>query len=777
MDITARKQIEQNLHDSERRFRNLFEYLPIAYQSLDINGCWLDANQKMADLLGFESPEQLIGRDFVKFWNDEIRDNFDTAFDQFKAEHRVEGELTLHKRDGTPISVLIAGRIQRDDAGHFLRTHCIVMDISERRQMETKLRQFNIELEATVQQRTAQLIAANAAKSEFLANMSHEIRSPMNAVIGLSNLLLDSDLTPHQRDYINRIHLSGTALLGVLNDILDYSKIESGHLHLECIPLSIHEVINTCHALFSTQAENKHLELCFEIASDVPESLQGDPLRLLQVLNNLVSNALKFTEQGSIAIHVQCQADTNSIDTVWLEIFVKDTGIGLTAAQIERLFNAFQQADTSISRQYGGTGLGLSISKRLVELMGGTIGVESEPNQGTTFWFTARLSRLSAAHAPQVSSASSDYQYSPQRDQTTLNTLAANIKGANVLVVDDNATNLLVAEQNLLKMHLVVEMANSGAAALLKTQQQRFDAILLDLQMPDMDGFETARAIRAQEASAGNGEPPVPIIALSAAVMETDQQKSFAAGMVDHLSKPFNPMQLVQTLVKWIPKRDTETLSENAVETDANESATSNAVQPIEISQVLDLNHAAQYMGGDQALLQSVLKGFYEDFASAPEQLQQALNVNALQEANRLVHTIKGLAPLIGASKLHDVAEAFEIGLLKQQVDLQTTFHAELIRVLDSLAKHCQPNPLQITQSTDKPIEVDMLLPKLQALSLSLAHNNSSSRKLSADCEALVAGTRLQADYAIIAHTIKQFEFERAYENLQTLIQQAPWMV
>ncbi len=691
LEISARKQAEKNLQDSERRFRDLFEHLPIAYQSLDINGCWLDANQKMADLLGFESPSQLLGQYFDEFWDDDIRDTFDATFDQFKVSHRVEGELILHKRDGTPFSALIFGRIQRDDHGHFLHTHCIVIDITERRLMEQKLRQFNIELEKTVQERTVQLIAANAAKGEFLANMSHEIRSPMNAVIGLSNLLLDSDLTAHQRDYINRIHLAGTALLGVLNDILDYSKIESGHLQLEHIPLSIREVFNKCHALFSVQAESKQLKLCFEIAPEMPESLQGDPLRLLQVLNNLVSNALKFTERGSVSIHVECQVDTEQTESVILKVLVKDTGIGLSSPQIERLFSAFQQADTSTSRHYGGTGLGLSINKRLVELMGGKIGVDSVPNQGSSFWFTARLSRINAADVPHASSASSDYQYSTPLDQTALDVLTANIRGAKVLVVDDNDTNLLVAEQNLLKMNLVVETANSGSAALLITQRERFDAILLDLQMPDMDGFETARAIRDQEMNAGNSEFPVPIIALSAAAMEADQQKSFAAGMVDHLSKPFNPMQLVQTLVKWIPKRHTEILPEYAAPPEANTFIPFHAAQAVEIHQVLDLKSAEQYTGGDQALLQTVLKGFYADFSTAPEQLQYALNTNALKEVHRLVHTIKGLAPVIGANELHDVAEAFEIALLRQEIGLQAAFSAELIRVLDILEKHCQP--------------------------------------------------------------------------------------
>jgi PAS domain S-box-containing protein len=659
----ARQRRSQEVIANEAARRHaLFSHASDGILICDARGRVVECNPKAAALLGY-TRQQLTGR-YLHEWEipysaDEIRqliEQVDAAGSSYETQHQ--------RQDGSRYFAEVS--LSRAQWAGQTFVLALLRDISERKAVEAELENYRKSLEL----RTSELAAANEAKNEFLANMSHEIRTPMGVVIGLSNLLLDSELVPEQRDYLEKIHMASTALLGVLNDILDHSKIESRLLQVESIPMCVADVLHKSEALFAIRAQQQQLALSVECDPELPEVLLGDPLRLLQVLNNLIGNALKFTERGSIRVKAECLE--RGPDAVLLKVSVTDTGVGMLPAHMERLFTAFQQADASTSRYYGGTGLGLSISKGLVELMQGEIGVSSKMGEGSTFWFTLRLGVASQAAGEVVLTAGPRASFAAADARNRLSPMAERavpIRGARVLVVDDNAVNLLVAGAYLRKMGLLAETVDSGRAALEQLQRQHFDAILLDLQMPVLDGFATARAIRATEAGRS-----IPIIALTAAARLSDRQAAQAAGMNDHIAKPIDPLQLADTLVKWIAPA--------AHQADLPATVRPEPVAPV----VFDLGLALQQLDGDRELLQAVLASFVEQFTPAAAQLAESLQQQQFKDAARLVHTIKGLAPTLGAQALQQVAQRFEAALERQDLSLLPAFNQALAAVLAAIA-------------------------------------------------------------------------------------------
>ncbi len=449
-------------------------------------------------------------------------------------------ELEQPHKDGSIIPTEVVSTVMFDDEGRPNQIIGITRDISERRRAEAELASYRQNLERMVEERTAALSvakeqaeSANRAKSTFLATMSHELRTPMNAIMGMTDLALRRAEDPKQRSFLEKVRKASDHLLVVINDILDLSRIEAGRLSLEHIAFRLGRTFDSIREMQAYRAQAKGLQLIFDVGQTLQaRSLLGDPSRLEQLLLNLVGNAIKFTEAGRVCIRARLTEETASDLLIRFEI--EDTGIGIAQGDIPRLFNAFEQADGSTTRKYGGSGLGLAICKHLVSLMGGEIGVMSEQGRGSLFWFTARFGKQ-AADVPDIEPSSAEAR------------LRQNHAGARVLLAEDEPVNQEVARILLEEVGLRVETVEDGELAVEKLRADHYDLVLMDMQMPRLDGLTATRQIRAE--GLGNG---VPIVAMTANAFDDDRQRCLEAGMNDHLGKPVNPDKLYETLLKWL---------------------------------------------------------------------------------------------------------------------------------------------------------------------------------------------------------------------------------
>ncbi|MCB1779176.1 MAG: response regulator [Candidatus Competibacteraceae bacterium] len=529
----ALRQATQALINSENAYRQLVELSPDAiYINCDEKIAYINAAG--VRLFGANSPAALLG---MSFWDRLHPDCHEMVRERLQQIHMMKKAVPLLEEryvrlDGTvfPVEVAAAPFMYQGK----LALQVVAHDLTERKRVEEELRQTRDAAET-----------ASRTKSQFLANMSHEIRTPMNGVLGMAQLLAEQTrLTGQQRYYLGVLQDSGKTLLRIIDEILDFSKIEAGKLTLCETTFDMRQRIAETLQMLALQAQSKHLELTWHVDAAIPARLYGDPGRLHQILANLVSNAIKFTEQGSVRVDVirsdMKESNPSGTDSCRLRFTVHDTGIGISAEARTHLFQPFSQADGSTTRKYGGTGLGLVISKQIVKMMGGEIDFESTPGEGTVFWFTINLAIVLGD--PKSSS---------------IKPAEAQPLAGHVLLAEDNPVNRLVAEEILKSLGLEVEAVTNGLETVDACGKYQFDLVLMDCQMPKMDGFEATAVIRSREAAQSHHATPrhIPIIALTANALSGDRERCLTAGMDDYLSKPFSRDDLYQTLKRWVPHK------------------------------------------------------------------------------------------------------------------------------------------------------------------------------------------------------------------------------
>jgi len=808
-DITAWQEAEARLHESEERARRQWIELEAIYTTAPVGLFVLDRdlrfrrlNERLAEMNGLPVAAHLGRRvrEIVPDLAEAAEPLFQGVIDRAEPLLNIELSGETGSQPGIRRHWREHYYPMKDESGQVIGINGVVEEITELKRIEAEIRALNADLEAKVEARTAEARAASAAKSEFLAHMSHEIRTPLNAVLGLVQVVEQSPLTPEQRDLIARIRAAGRSLLLILNDILDFSKIEARQLQLESRPFVLGPLFEHLDSLLGSTARAKDLRFAIDAAPLPSGALVGDPLRLEQVLTNLIGNAIKFTGQGEVRLHIRTLEEDENRARLRFE--VSDTGIGIAPAILPGIFAAFLQADSGISRRFGGTGLGLAISQRLVELMGGVIGVESQEGVGTTFWFELPFARSAAD--PAASAAA------PAGTATDGPTLA----GRHYLIVDDNVLNLDVLEWMLELEGARATRAFDGREALerLRTQADDFDAVLMDVQMPVLDGLSTTRAIRGEL-----GLSQLPVIAVTAGVLKDEQQRAREAGVDDVLPKPVELESLVAVLSRWAPRApdasDSVTTSAVTLGTvtpgdDSGGSASRGLADPAVAGEGamagqraadptpsatalpaiagIDQAHIARLIRGDLPFYRRLLGGLVAEARDVPGQVRADLTQGDLAAAAASLHRLRGAAGNLGALELAAAIRGLEAALKEplgaagpRVAACLTEVEAQLMPLLTSagdwLAHGAPPAPVASAAAAAPPpvapgpdaAVTTLDLAKLAALRKALAFNRPQpARALFAELRAGLVGCCGAAPVGEMATHLDALDFSSALNIL-----------
>jgi PAS domain S-box-containing protein len=630
-DITEKKSSEIALLDSEEKFRTIFESFQDLYFRCDFDGTITMISPSVSEILGYP-PKEVSGTKIAGYHLFNTR-NKKIVFRIIRHKQLKNLEVSLIHKNGKILQCICNVRLIYDSSGRPSQIEGIARDI-------TQIKLANLELIK------AKDLAEKSLKVKelFLANMSHEIRTPMNGIIGMIDLLSDTTLDREQGKYVKAIKKSSESLLFILNDILDLSKIEAGKMELKLAPKDIQEVLEKLKALFAQQAISKDISLHFHIGKNIPKVLMLDETRLLQVLSNLTSNALKFTSSGG-SVDIGVKLESSRGRTASIKVEVNDSGIGISKEDLEILFTSFNQVDNSFSKSYGGTGLGLAISKELCNLMNGDIGVHSNPGLGSTFWFTFEAKIPTARDNKRVETVKN-------KRKKSSNVLVG--MRPKVLIVDDNTVNRQVAAQILKKVGCEVRTAVGGLESIEIVRKHNFDIVFMDIQMPGMDGIKATKEIR----QLGLKWVP-PIIAMTAYSMEEDRDKFIKKGLDDYISKPLRPDQLIHTIRLWLlkSKDNKPKFIRKRVKIGNVETTDLRIINP-EVIQKLK-----KY--GDDALVESVLKDFQNETRIQLKECTVSAKNNDYKEILDKLHTIKGNAGTLGIEKMAFQAKSIESNLHK----------------------------------------------------------------------------------------------------------------